>query len=71
MIAVLAYVVMALSGAMVVWGLVTAVADKPPGKAQLLFAAAVEVVTVVQTVIAFVVLARVSGRSSSPPPSAT
>jgi hypothetical protein len=57
-IAVLAYVVMALSGAMVVWGLVTAVADKPPGKAQLLFAAAVEVVTIVQTVIGFEVLAQ-------------
>jgi len=41
-IAVLAYIVMALSGAMVVWGLVTAALDKPPGRAQLLFAAGVE-----------------------------
>ena len=57
-IAVLAYVVMALSGAMVVWGLVTAAVDKPPGRAQLLFAAGVEVVTVVQTIVAFVVLAQ-------------
>jgi len=57
-IAVLAYVVMALSGAMVVWGLVTAALDKPPGRAQLLFAAGVEVVTVVQTVVAFVILAQ-------------
>jgi hypothetical protein len=57
-IAVLAYVVMALAGAMVVWGLVTAAVDKPPGRAQLLYAAGVEVVTLVQTVIAFVVLAQ-------------
>ena len=57
-IAVLAYVVMALSGAMVVWGLVTAALDKPPGRAQLLFAAGVEVVTVVQSVVAFVILAQ-------------
>ena len=53
-IPVLAYVVMALSGVMVVWGLVTAVVDKPPGRAQLLYAAGVEVVTVAQTVIGFV-----------------
>ena len=58
MIAVLAYIVMALSGAMVVWGLVTAALDKPPGRAQLLFAAGVEVVTVVQSVVAFVILAQ-------------
>ena len=57
-IAVLAYVVMALAGAMVVWGLVTAAVDKPPGRAQLLYAAGVEVVTLVRTVIAFVVLAQ-------------
>ena len=56
MIAVLAYVVMALAGAMVAWGLVTAAVDKPPGRAQLLFAAGVEVVTIVQTIVAFVVL---------------
>ena len=58
MIAVLAYVVMALAGAMVVWGLVTAAVDKPPGRAQLLFAAGVEVVTIGQTIVAFVVLAQ-------------
>jgi hypothetical protein len=57
-ITVLAYAVMALSGAMVVWGLITAVADKPPGKAQLLYAAGVEIVTLVQSIVAFVVLAR-------------
>ena len=57
-IAVLAYVVMALAGAMVIWGLVTAAVDKPPGRAQLLFAAGVEVVTIVQTIVAFVVLAQ-------------
>lgn len=54
MIAVLAYVVMALSGAMVVWGLITAAVDRPPGKAQLLFAAGVELVVVIQTVVALV-----------------
>ncbi|HYI57250.1 MAG TPA: hypothetical protein VEX66_03715 [Microlunatus sp.] len=58
MITVLAYAVMALSGAMVVWGLITAVADKPPGKAQLLYAAGVEIVTLVQSIVAFVVLAQ-------------
>jgi hypothetical protein len=57
-IGVLAYVVMALSAGMVVWGLITAVADKPPGMAQLLYAAGVEVVAVVQSIIAFVVLAQ-------------
>lgn len=58
MIGVLAYAVMALSGVMVVWGVITAVADKPPGKAQLLYAAGVEVVTLIQSVVAFVVLAQ-------------
>lgn len=58
MITVLAYAVMALSGAMIVWGLIAAAADKPPGPAQLLFAAGVEIVTVIQTIIAFVVLAQ-------------
>jgi hypothetical protein len=57
-IAVLAYVVLALSGVMVVWGLITAARDKPPGKAQLLYAAGVEAVTLIQSVVAFVGLAR-------------
>jgi hypothetical protein len=57
-IGVLAYVVMALSGVMVVWGLVTAVADKPRGKAQLLYAAGVEIITLIQSVVAFVGLAQ-------------
>ena len=47
----LAYAVMALAGVAVVWGLVTAIANKPPGKAQLIYAALVEVVTVVQSLI--------------------
>lgn len=58
MITVLAYVVMALSGAMVVWGLITAILDKPPGRAQLLYAAGVEAVTVLQTIVGFVGLVR-------------
>ena len=51
MIEALAYVVIALASVAVLWGLVTAVANKPPGKAQLLFAAGVEIVTVVQSII--------------------
>jgi hypothetical protein len=57
-IAVLAYVVMALSAVMVVWGLISAALDRPPGKPQLLYAAGVEVVVVIQTIIAFVGLAQ-------------
>ena len=57
MIPALAYVVMALAGVAVVWGIVTAVADKPPGRAQLLFAAGVWLVTLVQSIIAAVKLA--------------
>lgn len=53
----LAYAVVALAAVAAGWGLVTAAADKPPGKAQLLFAAGVEVVTLAQTVIAVVKLA--------------
>jgi len=47
----LAYALMALTGAAGVWGLLTAALGKPPGKAQLLFAAGVWVVTAVQSVI--------------------
>jgi hypothetical protein len=54
MIPALAYVVMALAGVAVVWGIATAVADKPPGKAQLLFAAGVWLVTLAQSVLAAV-----------------
>jgi hypothetical protein len=53
-----AYVVVALAGASVVWGLVTAVVGKPPGKAQLFYAAAVELVVLAQSVIAIVGLIR-------------
>ena len=52
MIPGLAYVVIVLAGAAMVWGIVTTIADKPPGKAQLLFAAGVWLVTLVQSVIA-------------------
>jgi hypothetical protein len=54
MIPSLAYVVMVVAGVAVVWGIVTAVADKPPGKAQLLFAAGVWLVTLAQSIIAAV-----------------
>jgi hypothetical protein len=57
MIDALAYVVIALAGVAAIWGLVTAVANKPPGKAQLLFAAGVEVVTLIQAIIAAAKLA--------------
>jgi hypothetical protein len=50
----LAYAVMIVAGVSVVWGLVTAAVNKPPGKAQLLYAAFVEVVTLAQSVIALV-----------------
>jgi hypothetical protein len=43
---------MILAGLAAGWGLLTAVLDRPPGKAQLLFAAGVELVTVVQSGIA-------------------
>ena len=52
MIDVLAYVVIALAGVSVLWGLVTTIANRPPGKAQLVFAALVELATVVQSLIA-------------------
>lgn len=54
MIAVLGYAVMVLAGLSVVWGLLTAALDKPPGKAQLLFAGAVELVVLLQSVIALI-----------------
>jgi hypothetical protein len=54
MIVPLAYVVIGLALLAMIWGLVTAVADKPPGKAQLLYAAGVEVVVLAQSVIAAV-----------------
>jgi hypothetical protein len=52
MIEALAYVVVAVAAVATIWGVVTALANKPFGKAQLLFAAGVEVVTVVQSIIA-------------------
>jgi hypothetical protein len=52
MIHILAYVVLALAGVSVLWGLLTTIANRPPGKAQLLFAALVELATVVQSLIA-------------------
>lgn len=51
MITPLAYAVVTLAAVAVVWGIGTAVVDKPPGKAQLLFAAGVELATVVQSAI--------------------
>lgn len=52
----LAVVVMLLAGVAMCWGLLTAVINKPPGRAQLIFAAVVELAAVVQTVIALVIL---------------
>jgi len=57
MIPGLAYAVIALAGAAVVWGLVTAITDRPPGRAQLLFAAGVWLVTLAQSIVAGVQLA--------------
>ena len=58
MITVLAYGVIGLAAVAAVWGIGTAVLDRPPGKAQLLFAAGLELVTVIQSGIA---LARLLG----------
>ena len=57
MITGLALAVLVLSGVGVAWGLLTAVVGKPPGAAQLLFAALVELVTLVQSVVALVSIA--------------
>ena len=54
MIPVLGYAVIALSAAAGIWGVLTAVLDRPPGKAQLLFAAGVWLVTLAQTVLGLV-----------------
>jgi hypothetical protein len=51
-ITVLAYVVIGLALVSLAWGIVTAVANKPPGKAQLIYAAGVEAAVLVQSVIA-------------------
>jgi cytochrome b len=56
-IAPLGYAVAALALVSMCWGLLTAVLDKAPGKAQLLYVAGLEVVVVVQSVIALVGLA--------------
>jgi hypothetical protein len=48
----LAYAVVGLAAIATIWGLVTAIANKPPGKAQLLYAAGVEAVVVIQSIIA-------------------
>ena len=56
MIVVLAYVVIGLALVSMVWGLISAIANKPPGRAQLIYAAVVEAVVVVQSVIAAVML---------------
>jgi hypothetical protein len=66
MIPGLAYVVIVLAGAALVWGIMTTIAGKPPGKAQLLFAAGVWLVTLVQSVIAGVWLIAGGFRPESP-----
>ncbi|HYP44765.1 MAG TPA: hypothetical protein VEQ66_06175 [Propionibacteriaceae bacterium] len=54
MIPALVYLVLVLSLVATFWGLTTAVANRPPGAAQLIFAAVLELATVVQSVIAAV-----------------
>jgi hypothetical protein len=49
MITGLAYTVIGLALGTTVWGLVTFLVNKPPGAKQLVFAAAVELVTIVQS----------------------
>jgi protein-S-isoprenylcysteine O-methyltransferase Ste14 len=57
MIAGLAYTLIGLSLVTTIWGLVTFAVNKPPGAKQLIFAAVVELVTVVQSVIGLARLA--------------
>lgn len=52
MITPLAYAVGALALVALGWGLLSAVLDRPPGKAQLLYDAGLELVVLVQSVIA-------------------
>lgn len=52
MIPALAYLVVALSVAATIWGLTTAAVNRAPGAKQLIFAAVLELATVVQSVIA-------------------
>ena len=52
MITGLAYAVIGLAAVATLWGLLTAVLDKPPGKAQLLYAAGLELATLVQSALA-------------------
>ena len=58
MTAPLAYAVAVLALVSMCWGLLTAVFDKPPGKAQLLYAAGLELVVLVQSAVALAALAR-------------
>ena len=57
MIELLAYTVVVLAAMGTAWGVTTAVANRAPGAKQLIFAAAVELVTVLQSVVASVKLA--------------
>jgi len=52
-----AYALVAVTGVAALWGLLTAVLDRAPGKAQLLFDAFVWLVTVVQSAIGLVRIA--------------
>lgn len=56
MIDVLAYVVMGLALVGTTWGIITGALNKAPGQAQIVFAAFVALVTIVQSVIAGVKL---------------
>lgn len=57
MITQLAYLVMVLGAALMLWGLASAAANRVPGKPQLLFTAGIEVVVVVQSLIALIAIA--------------
>lgn len=56
MIDVLAYVVMGLALVATAWGITTGALNKAPGQAQIVFAALVALITIVQSVIAAVKL---------------
>ena len=50
----LSFAVMVLAGVSMLWGLLTAIIRKPPGAAQLIFAAVLELAAVAQAILALV-----------------
>jgi heme A synthase len=68
MIAGLSYLVAAIAGVTVLWGIVMAIADRPPGNWQIYWAALTELAVLVQTIVGFVAI--VSGHGPDEQPTA-